>query len=106
MCCVCVLSCKNDRAGACDLVTMSMTNFPDNIDVQHAACVAVGNLANRHAENKKRLGTAGACNKVSFFCLFSLTFFTQKAPTVRTSWGLRERVEIRKVLRTESECKM
>ena len=53
-----------DSAGACDLVTKSMATFPDNIDVQHAACVAVGNLANRDAENKKRLGSAGACNKV------------------------------------------
>lgn len=52
------------RAGACELVTQSMSNFSDKIDAQHAACVAVGNLANRHAENKKRLGTAGACNKV------------------------------------------
>lgn len=52
------------RAGACELVTKSMSAFPDNIDVQHAACVAVGNLANRHAENKKKLGAAGACDKV------------------------------------------
>lgn len=51
-------------AGACNLVTKSMATFPDNIDVQHAACVAVGNLANRDTENKKRLGSAGACNKV------------------------------------------
>ena len=50
--------------GACELVAESMGVFPTKIDVQHAACVAVGNLANRHAENKRRLGAAGACNKV------------------------------------------
>lgn len=50
--------------GACELVAAAMARFPRNIDVQHAACVAVGNLANRHAENKQRLGAAGACNKV------------------------------------------
>lgn len=58
--------CSVCSAGACDVVTRSMTAFPDNIDVQLVACVAVGNLANRYPANKNRLGAAGACNKVKY----------------------------------------
>ena len=59
-------------------MTKSMATFPDNIDVQHAACVAVGNLANRDTENKRRLGAAGACNKVGRSSVVVILFILKK----------------------------